>query len=408
MEGGSLIKSLRVATILSLLLGAVGPAMAQQPEKWATDAVNEAMDQMRQSGHYERAKQEADEAARVAKDRAANDGVAAQGQLIRQLDIQPPPAEPDPEKKKSVAPAAVAGTAYRLFISSSMPAATLREYARQVDELRRKGKAVSMVVRGFVGGMRFVKPTIDFYHSWAALDAGPISEDTRYLDVDFQIDPVQAGKYRVSQVPALAGENGCVVYGDVKITYLLDQIRAKKCGQRFGAVYAFAERSAMDEIQEAAARIPREKLQAQIKASLENRLDALPGGRSLPPATKADARTIVLQASLPFDVPNPKTGAVLYPQGFTFNPMDYARLPLDMILFDGSRPEEIQWAKSQPATVTPLAMGGDYDKLVVALGRPVYSGAQVAEQGWCRATPCRIRGDQNVLRVIEYVAAKGR
>lgn len=398
------------ATLLLLVVAGSGPAAAQQPEKWASDAVNEAMDQMKHSGHYERAKKEADEAAKTAEERAANDGAVAQGQIIRQFDIQSSPVEPEPQKKKPLAPAAVAGTEYRLFISASMPMPTLREYARQVDELRRKGKAVSMVVRGFVGSMRLLKPTINFYHSWAALDAGPISEDTRYLDVDFQVDPVKAGEYRVSQVPALAGENGCVVYGDVKLSYLLDQIRAKKCGQRFGAVYQFAERNAMDEIQEAAARIPKEKLRAQIKASLENRLDALPGGRSLPKATTADARTIILQASLPFDVPDPKTGRVLYPQGFTFNPLDYARLPLDMILFDGSRPEEVQWAKTQPATVTPLAMGGDYDKLMAAIGRPVFSGAQVADQGWCRATPCRIKGDQNVLRVTEYVvaAAKGR
>lgn len=392
------------ATLLLLVAAVSGQAVAQQPEKWATDAVNEAMDQMKQSGYYERAKKEADEAAKTAKERAATDGPAAQGQIIRQLDIQPPPAA-EPQKKKPLAPATVAGTEYRLFISSSMPLPTLREYARQVDELRRKGKAVSMVVRGFVGGMRQIKPTIGFYHSWAALDAGPVSEDTRYFDVDFQIDPVKAGEYRVNQVPALAGENGCVVYGDVKISYLLDQIRAKKCGQRFGAVYAFAERSAMDEIEQAAAKIPKEKLQAQIKSSLENRLDALPGGRSLPKATKGDARTIILQASLPFDVPNPKTGEILYPQGFQYNPMDYARLPLDMILFDGSRPAEVQWAKSQPSTATPLAVGGDYDKLVATMGRPVFSGAQVADQGWCKATPCRIKGDQNVLRVTEYVVA---
>jgi len=180
-------------------------------------------------------------------------------------------------------------------------------------------------------------------------------------------------------------------------------LKAGKCGQRFGAVYQFAERSATDEIQEAAARIPQAKLQEKLKASVGNQLASLPGANTLPQAVRNEARTIVLTASLPFDVPNPKTGETLYPQGFTFNPMDYVRLPLDMILFDGSRKEEVKWVENhKPTGGTLLAMGGDYSVMVAMMGRPVYSGAQIAEQGWCRATPCRIKGDQNVLQVTEY------
>lgn len=398
-----MMKSVRVAAVTMTIWATVATALvfAQQPEPWARDAVQESLEQMKKSGILDRARKEADEAARIAKERAATDGVAANNQLIKDLDIQPPPAAAGREKELN-APTVVAGTEFRLFISSSMPENTLREYARQVDALRRGGKGVSMVLRGFVGGMKHIKPTIGFYHSFASLDAGPVQEDTRYLDVDFQIDPVKTAEYRVSQAPALADEKGCVVYGDAKVKYLLEQIKAKKCGQRFGAVYQFAERSATDEIQEAAARIPKEKLQAQIKASVEKKLDSLPGGNTLPKAIRNDSRTIVLQASLPFDVPNPKTGEILYPQGFSFNPMDYARLPLDMILFDGARQDEIMWVKSHKSDgATLLAMGGDYNAMVATMGRPVYSGVQVAEQGWCRATPCRIKGDQNVLQVTE-------
>jgi len=403
-----MMNPVRVAAMAMIVatLAMTWPVFAQQqPEPWAKDAVQDALELMKKSGNLDRARKEADEAARVAKERGTTDGVAAKNQLIKDLDIQQPPTAAGREKKPD-APTVVAGTEFRLFISSSMPADTLREYARQVDALRRGGKGVSMVMRGFVGGMKMIKPTIGFYHSFASLDAGPVQEDTRYLDVDFQIDPVKAAEYRVSQAPALADDKGCVVYGDAKLNYLLEQIKAKKCGQRFGAIYQFAERSATDEIQEAAARIPKEKLQAQIKASMENRLDSLPGGNTLPKATRNDSRTIILQASLPFDVPNPKTGEILYPQGFSFNPMDYARLPLDMIVFDGSRQDEIKWVKSHMSDgATLLAMGGDYNAMAATLGRPVYSGVQVAEQGWCRATPCQIKGDQNVLLVTEVVVA---
>ena len=47
-----------------------------------------------------------------------------------------------------------------LFISSSVPLTTLRNYAAMID--RARTTQVSMVLRGFVGGMKKIRPTMEF------------------------------------------------------------------------------------------------------------------------------------------------------------------------------------------------------------------------------------------------------
>jgi len=65
-----------------------------------------------------------------------------------------------------------------LFISSSIPIDTLREYVSQINMLSRKEINVVMYLRGFVQGMKRMGPTVSFYFSLAMENqAGPVTND---------------------------------------------------------------------------------------------------------------------------------------------------------------------------------------------------------------------------------------
>ena len=134
-----------------------------------------------------------------------------------------------------------------LFISSSMPISTLRNYARDLDALNDPNFV--MVLRGFVGGMEKIRPTLDFLEKIVVRDEGCRIGEGEKCDmfrVNIEIDPLIVKKFHVDQVPAVAyvkdvqtidaeqsiGHEGnlsgavdaAVVYGDASLEYALERI----------------------------------------------------------------------------------------------------------------------------------------------------------------------------------------
>ena len=149
-----------------------------------------------------------------------------------------------------------------LFISSSMPVSTLRNYAADLDKL--KDPHISMVMRGFVGGMHLIKPTITFIEKillkdptclpvrrMQTGDASTTQCDVYHVTVN--IDPLLYSRYGIRAVPAILYVRGVhsidpgesegvtdntsvsdayMVSGDVSLEYALDTIRkASKSSQ---------------------------------------------------------------------------------------------------------------------------------------------------------------------------------
>jgi len=88
-----------------------------------------------------------------------------------------------------------------LFISSSMPVQTLRSFAISMNNVP---QTVVFVMRGFIGGMKKIQPTIEFIQSWANWK----EEETPRFGV--MIDPVLFRKYNVRQVPTLVYDPSAV------------------------------------------------------------------------------------------------------------------------------------------------------------------------------------------------------
>lgn len=291
-----------------------------------------------------------------------------------------------------------------LGISQSMPLSLARAYITQAERLNCR---LVLTLKGFPGGMQTIRPTIAYYFSLALKDAEGGYDKDNIRALDLRVDPVRMEQ--VGSVPALMDEQGCVVYGDAPLRYLAEQLEQGKCGERFGATYAVAEQDPREEIRRAAAAV-QESLQARFEASLESFTGELPGKDALPPASANETITIVPEYALPFDVYDPATGDILYPKGFSYNPLIHIPLGCRFRwwLINGERPSEIQWLRRQPREMADavLVLGGNYTKLTRVFNGPVFSGMAVAQKGWCKGTPCRITREGKALTVTTWKVKK--
>ena len=389
-----------LALVVLLLFGtalrAGGPE--RNPHLPAARALaEEALRRMKEGSHYPEAERRARESARIVNERKTEMteearkalGVTSSGEKKRTA------ARKNPPRKK-----------FYLVISSSVPEETLRTYMAQIEDLAGNGVEIVPVLRGFVDGMKKIHPTLEFYLRIALRDpaAGLSPENLR--PVPIHVDPLATRG--VSAVPALRTADGsCTVYGDAPLRFLLRKIREGACGRKFGAVFEFAEKNALSEIREVAEKtFQDEKTLGVFFARRVKELLKLPGEEFLPPARYTVTEVIEPEFKLPFEIRDPKTGRILYPKGFKFNPLKYMpEMPFEILLINGTRPSEVAFARrmiSEKPGLAVRALGGDAGKLSKILKRPVLSGLAIARAGWCSATPCLVRRKGQALEITEF------
>lgn len=133
-----------------------------------------------------------------------------------------------------------------LFVSSSMPEATLRRYVEDIARL--EDPNIVIVMRGFIGGMDRFQPTMKFIADLLKKDRNCDSGDCPTHQVAFDIDPNLYRRFKPSQVPALVYARGVtlagpgvsegvdgkgasvptnpwwVIYGDASLSYLFSRV----------------------------------------------------------------------------------------------------------------------------------------------------------------------------------------
>ena len=116
-----------------------------------------------------------------------------------------------------------------LFISSSVPVSTLRSYAAMIDHAR--ADQVVMVLRGFVDGMRKIRPTINFIGEILKKDQDCdfTQEKCESYQANIQVDPMLFQRFSIDEVPALVflpdqQTEPMIIYGDAGLDYLLERI----------------------------------------------------------------------------------------------------------------------------------------------------------------------------------------
>ena len=131
-----------------------------------------------------------------------------------------------------------------------------------------------------------------------------------------------------------------------------------------GRTWPIAEPDAMAEIEARAAKAP----------SLASRLSPRSSWSALQAAPLAQARVDRVRSLVPFytveeDIRLPD-GRLLYPKGFTFNPLDYVSLPQRLVIV---HPRDLGWALKQARfTDFILLTAGDALDLSERSGRPLF------------------------------------
>ena len=151
-----------------------------------------------------------------------------------------------------------------LFVSSSVPIETLRNYARDLDRLGDPN--VFMVMRGFVDGMKRMKPTLDFVKGIIAADAScdVMTQGCKAYRVNIKIDPLLFRKYGITRVPA------AVYAADVRITDL-SLSEGMEGNVKTGNHYALYGDASLAHVLEVFRR-------ESVRKSIEPLLEALKGG----------------------------------------------------------------------------------------------------------------------------------
>lgn len=146
-----------------------------------------------------------------------------------------------------------------IFISSSMPKQTLRNYVRDVAKLGDPN--VKLVMRGLVGGMKYIKPTLRFVGSLLVKDeeCDPQKGKCERFGAGVEIDPLLFRRYGIDRVPAIvfarkvqvvdpqlseglernmAVAEFHVLHGDMALEYALERFRAESGSAALGALVA--------------------------------------------------------------------------------------------------------------------------------------------------------------------------
>jgi len=174
----------------------------------------------------------------------------------------------------------------------------------------------------------------------------------------------------------------------------------------YGRTYVIAEKDAIKEIQERAREINWAKIfnshkwQQRIKSYKPKDLEVLPR------AKKSRSYLVSMTYTLPFNIPDGR-GGILYPKGYTFNPLDYISFPNILVIIDGSDPKEIKWFKksiyAHDYRTMVLLTSGSYWQVEEKLKRPVfYLTKIIAKRLKIRAVPSVVYQKGRYMEVRVY------
>ncbi len=139
---------------------------------------------------------------------------------------------------------------------------------------------------------------------------------------------------------------------------------------QIGRTWPIAEPDALTEIEAKVATLPRDMSKAYGPREKWSALKAA----ALPAATIDRVRTVVPFYTLEFDIQLPD-GRMLYPKGFTFNPLTYVSLPQRLVIV---HPRDLAWAlrTARPSDFILLtALGGESGDAIALsekTGRAIY------------------------------------
>lgn len=170
-----------------------------------------------------------------------------------------------------------------------------------------------------------------------------------------------------------------------------------------GATYAIAERDALAEIEQKAKGIDWSKV--ITRKSIEE-YDGPQDRVSLPRATRDRSFQVDMTYTLEMDIPDGK-GGILYPKGYSFNPLDYVTFTRTLVVLNGNDPEQVKWFAASEfrgrIDVMLLLTEGPYRSLGKKLDGPLfYADSAIIERLRLSAVPSVVQQEGKVMVVHEH------
>jgi conjugal transfer pilus assembly protein TraW len=182
---------------------------------------------------------------------------------------------------------------------------------------------------------------------------------------------------------------------------------AKELGT-VGATYAIAEKDALVEIEQKAKSIDWSKV---IKRKPIEEYSGPEAGVRLPSADRDRSFPVDMTYTLQIDVPDGK-GGVLYPKGYTFNPLDYISFTRTLVVINGNDQEQVKWFAASEyrgrVDVMLLLTEGHYGRLGKKLAVPLfYADSQIVERLHLAAVPSVVKQEGTEMVVREIAVPRG-
>lgn len=174
-----------------------------------------------------------------------------------------------------------------------------------------------------------------------------------------------------------------------------------------GATYQIAERDALAEIEQRAKSIDWSKV---VKRKTIEGYDGPPDRVHLPRAARDRRFPVDMTWTLAADIPDGK-GGVLYPQGYTFNPLDYVTFTKTLVVIDGNDPAQVKWFATSEykgrIDVMLLLTEGPYRTLGKKLDVPLfYADSAIIERLRLSAVPSVVSQEGKVMLVNEFAVPR--
>ena len=188
----------------------------------------------------------------------------------------------------------------------------------------------------------------------------------------------------------------------------VSSVHAKVIGT-YGTTYRITERDALTEIEERARQVDWNKV--LDKRKVEN-YQGPPDKASLPRAKRNRSFPVYMTYTTEIDVPDGK-GGILYPKGYTFNPLDYVTYPKTLVVINGTDPDQVKWFAAseydKKLDVTLLLTEGNFGTLSKRISRPLfYADSKMIERLKLKAVPSVIRQKGRLMEVTEVVLSVGK
>jgi len=181
----------------------------------------------------------------------------------------------------------------------------------------------------------------------------------------------------------------------------VSSVQAKVLGT-FGMTYRISERDALTEIEERAGQVDWHKV--LDKRKVEN-YQGPPDRVRLPRAKRNRSFQVDMTYTTEIDVPDGK-GGILYPKGYTFNPLDYVTYPKTLVVIDGTDLGQVKWFAASEydkrLDVTLLLTEGSFGTVSKRISRPLfYADQKMIERLKLKAVPSVISQKGRVMEVTE-------